>query len=192
MNKYSITLLISAVFGLTACNEEKKITDVEQPKTEQVQIEQAQPKTQITIEKQAVNSQQEFAKNAPVISQSQLSSVTPAEQTENKEQEYDKKVEEARKATLDAANKLADVMGTKMEQVTEQLADTISQIDLNKTTEQLADKINEIDMNKVTEPLKKQIDQLGQFMQKFEKNSEQSQQKAPEQQPKTKFEEGYL
>ncbi|MDG6881986.1 Uncharacterised protein [Phocoenobacter uteri] len=196
MNKYSLTLLLSTVIAVTACNEEQKITKTEQPKIEQANAEQTQKKSQIILEKQSVNSDQEFAKNEEVTSLPQSSSALPEKpsesETNNKEKEYDQKVEDAKQATLNAANKLADVMGTKMEQVTEQLADTINQIDVNKATEQLADKINGIDINKVTEPLKKQIDKFGQFMEKLEESTEQPQQEDSKQQPKTKFEEGYL
>ncbi|MDP8170456.1 hypothetical protein [Phocoenobacter skyensis] len=154
MKKILMVLILSG-FALTGCKDEQKtITKIEQPHIE---------KTQEEFEKQAVTSDQKFAKNEAENTEHQSTN-------KNKTQNYDQKVEEAKIATLDAANKLADVMGTKMEQV----------------TEQLADKINEIDVNKVTEPLKKHMDKLGEFLDQLETD------KQPEQKPKTKIEEGYL
>ncbi|MBR0572716.1 MULTISPECIES: hypothetical protein [Pasteurellaceae] len=172
-NNLAILLLLS--LSLVACNEEQKST----VNTEQPKVEQAQPHIQKQDKIEAVTSEQEFAKTEK--------QQTPADlTTENKTPNYYQKVEEAKKATLNAANKLADVMESKVEQVTKQLSDKINQIDVAKATEKLTDKINEIDIDKVTKPLKKQMDKFNQFLDKLDTN------KKPEQKKKTKIEEGYL
>ncbi len=192
MKKILSVLMLSSV-ALMGCKEEPKTANVEQPniekqsteisnlekqKVEQPVVEQEKPKTEPEIqqkeEQQAVKSDQEIAKN-----------IAENPQSENKAKDYDKQVEEAQKATIDAANKLAGVMESKMEQVTEKLAETMNQIDIAKTTEKLADKINEIDVDKMAEPLKEQMNKLNNFLDNLDMN------KQPEK-PKTKADEGYL
>ncbi|PID51232.1 MAG: hypothetical protein CR960_01910 [Pasteurellales bacterium] len=183
--KKILTVLMLSSFALTACKEEPKTTaNAKQPNAEHQKTEKVQQnKIDETIQSQendAVSSEQNLAKIE--------NDIVPLTE-EEKKQELDKKVEAAKNATIDAAQKLTDVLELKMGEVSQTLTDKLNQIDIDKEVTEIKDKINEIDIQKVTEPLKENINKLNDLLDNLDIDVKIKQSK---EQPEETKEDGFL
>lgn len=153
------TLLLSSVFAITACDKEaEKVTNstaevtASEPQTTEVQPTETQP---APVEEAKPEATEE--KDAPIVEeQVPAEEATPAETPKAKTS--DEKLEEAKKAALDAANKFSEVAKDRLGDVTQSLQEKLNDIDVGKVTDAfdkfLKDAESQLDKLPKKDPLK--------------------------------------